>query len=98
MDVRCLFRLAALPVLIFVSLGVNAQDDTGETSSNVTGNGSSSTPSTNASKPLPWKFLASPMGVLDQSNWGIKFENWGKCGDADPNKCKLPSQEVEDLV
>src|SRR5439155_7756708 len=36
--------------------------------------------------------------VLDQSNWGIKFENWGKCGDADPNKCKLPSQEVEDLV
>jgi hypothetical protein len=97
MDKRILVGLVLLSALFFSKLAAGA-DDSGGTSSHVTGTTPSPPPTTSASKPLPWKFLASPMGVLD-ADWKDRLGSWGKCYDADPKKCDLPTlAQVQSLI
>lgn len=95
------FTLFPVLVLCLATLSVRAQEDNnGGTSSNVTGNGPSTPPtptSSAADKPLPWKFLASPMGVLDQDKWKARFDKW-VCVDENPKNCRLPSPDIAELI
>jgi hypothetical protein len=48
------------------------------------------TPATGDSKPLPWKFLAKPMGALDSGTW-TPFVKSFDCDDAP--KCPMPDDK-----
>lgn len=86
----------ALIVVIFSSALVT-QSQTGGTSSGLPDDSGSAgaTPSDN-SKPLPWKFLASPGGALDSTKWDAAIDALGHCED--PQKCGVPTSQVRDLV
>jgi len=70
---------------------IQAQDDSGAVPSKPqhsdSGSGSTPTPTTDA-KPLPWKFLAKPMGALDVKQWNSVLTSLD-CDDAP--KCPMPN-------
>src|SRR6266700_4109854 len=84
-------------VLLLSVLAGQAQTGGGRTSSNVTGRAAENTSTQDESKPaLPWKFLARPMGVLDSATWKQVNTPLVDCKN-DPDKCKVPSRELEQL-
>jgi len=70
---------------------IQAQDDSGAVPSKPqhsdSGSGSTPTPTTDA-KPLPWRFLAKPMGALDAKQWNSVLTSFD-CDDAP--KCPMPN-------
>src|ERR1700693_620611 len=107
------FKLVRMLFVLLPVLAAQAQEATGPVSSTVTRPAASatSTSATSDDKPLPWKFLASPMGVLDPAqgpkaegpNPPTETETWDKItkglGDcSDPKKLSTASANVEKLV
>src|SRR5271169_1735310 len=91
---RCL-KLALMLILglsCYVA-EIQAQDDSGAVPSKPqpsdSGSGSTPPPTTNA-KPLPWKFLAKPMGALDAKQWNSVLTSFD-CDDAP--KCPMPDDD-----
>jgi len=88
-------RFLSLVLMLVLGLAcyvadIYAQDDSGAVPSKPQHNdsGSGSTPgSTTDAKPLPWKFLAKPMGALDASQWNTVLTSFD-CADAP--KCPMP--------
>lgn len=79
-----------LALLAALSLAALAQE--GGVSSNVTSHDASA-PATSDSKPLPWKFLASPMGVLPTALASDPLS-----GACTADKPAVPSSAVEGLL
>ena len=84
-------------LVLLSSVTVRAQGESGGVSSNVTGDGTGNHSATgNSEKPLPWKFLASPMGVLSSATWDPVNKVLGDCKN-DPQKCVIPSRQLEQI-
>ena len=86
------FKSAILVTLLAI-VGVHTLAQEGGVSSNVTNHDTSTPVNTSASKPLPWKFLASPMGVLPTPLASDPLSN--ACSGDKP---AIPSATVEGLL
>jgi hypothetical protein len=90
-----------LACVLFVSLSIlagHAQGPTGAVSSTVArpaATAAASPPESKDSKPLPWKFLASPMGVLNDTTYGPVIKSLGDCSDP---QHAVPSGQVQKLL
>lgn len=92
MNTRGFLRLISMLVLSLACYvaKIDAQDDSGAVPSKPQHNdsGSAGNPASAAdAKPLPWKFLAKPMGALDAKQWNPVLTSFD-CDDAP--KCPMP--------
>lgn len=74
-------------VLLITTLPALAQNDGGAVDQ--PGSSPTTTASASDSKPLPWKFLAKPNGVLDATQWNPLLTSLD-CND--PPKCPVPDK------
>ncbi len=86
-------KLASFFVLLSV-LASYGQGQTGGVSSTVTA-AATSTPGASNATPLPWKFLAGPMGVLNSPALDKDMESLAGCSDP---KAAVPSEHVTNLL
>jgi len=79
-------------LLVLSVLGAHAEDKKGGVSSTVTQPAASTAATTTDTKPLPWKFLAAPMGVLPTA---LGSDPLSGCNTQTP---AVPSDKVEELL